>query len=69
MLLLVVPIISLSSILSSLLIVSLSEPRCIVLAPDLLFRCAKFLVTGLVQPRLDIYDLRPDISDPVVLTV
>jgi hypothetical protein len=40
------PVISLSSILSSLLIVSLSGPKRIVLTPDLLFRCMKFLVTG-----------------------
>jgi hypothetical protein len=44
MLLLVVPVISLSLILSSLLIVSLSGPRRIVLTPDLLFHCVKFLV-------------------------
>jgi predicted acyltransferase len=49
-LLLVVPIISLSSILSSLLIVSLSGPRRIVLAPDLLLHCVKFLVTGHIRP-------------------
>jgi hypothetical protein len=51
MLLLIVLIISLSSILSSLLKVSLSGPRRIVLAPDLLFRCTKFLVTGHIQPE------------------
>jgi hypothetical protein len=34
-----------------LLIVSLSGPRRIVLAPDLLFRCTKFLVTGHIQPE------------------
>jgi hypothetical protein len=49
-LLLVVPVISLRSILSSLLIVSLSGPRRIVLAPGLLFHCVKFLVTGHIQP-------------------
>jgi hypothetical protein len=50
MLLLAVPIISLSFILSSLLIVSLSGRRRIILAPDLLFRCTKFLVTGHIHP-------------------
>jgi hypothetical protein len=49
-LLLVVPAISLSSILSSLLIISLSRPRRIVLARDLFFHCSKFLVTGHIRP-------------------
>jgi hypothetical protein len=49
-LLLVVFVIFLSSILSSLLIVNLSEPRCIILAPNLLFYCVKFLVTGHIRP-------------------
>jgi hypothetical protein len=49
MLLLAVPISSLSSILSSLLLVSLSGSRRIVLALDLLFYCAMFLVTGHIQ--------------------
>jgi hypothetical protein len=69
MLLLVVPVISLSSILSSLLIVSISGARHIVLPPDLLFCYAKFLVTGHIRSSPDISDLRPDISDPTVLTV
>jgi hypothetical protein len=76
MLLRVVPVISLSSILSSLIIVSLSGPRHIVLAHDLLFRCMKSLVTGHIHPQIghirpsaDISDLRPDISDPTVLTI
>jgi hypothetical protein len=69
MLFLVIPVISLSSILSSLSIVSLSGPRRIVLALDLLFHCAKFLVTGYIRASLDISDLRPDISGPIVLTV
>jgi hypothetical protein len=58
MLLLVVPVISLSSILSSLLIVSLSRPRCIVLAPDLLFHCSKFLVTEHIRPQSRTYPAR-----------
>jgi hypothetical protein len=49
-LLLVVPIISLNFILSSLLMVSLSGPRRIILAPDLLFYCMKFLVTRHIWP-------------------
>jgi hypothetical protein len=65
-LLLVIPVISLSSIVSNLLIVSLSRPRRIILAPDLLFHCSKFLVTGYIQPSMNISDLRPDISVPVV---
>jgi hypothetical protein len=59
--------------LYSLLIVNLLGPRFIILAPDLLFRCSKFLVIGHIRPQaryirsiLDISDLRPDISDPVV---
>jgi hypothetical protein len=59
MLLLVAPVISLSSILFRLLIVNLSGPRRIVLASDLLFHCIKFLVTRHIWPR-------PDISDPAV---
>jgi hypothetical protein len=58
MLLLVVPVISLSSILSSLQIVRLLGPIRIVLAPDLLFRCAKFLMIGHIRPSPDIFDLR-----------
>jgi hypothetical protein len=49
-LLLVAPVISLNSILSGLLIVSLSGPRLIVLAPDLLFRYSKFLMIGHIRP-------------------
>jgi hypothetical protein len=64
MLLLVVFVIFLSSILSSLLIVNLSEPRCIILAPNLLFYCVKFLVTGHIRPSPDISDLRSDIFTP-----
>jgi hypothetical protein len=66
---LVISVISLSSILSSLLIVSLSRPRRIVLAPGLFFCCTKFLVTGHIRPSPDISDLRSDISIPTVLTV
>jgi predicted acyltransferase len=69
MLLLVAPIISLSSILSSLLLVSLSGTRRIVLAPDLLFCYINFLVTGHIQASSNISDLRPNISNPDVLTV
>jgi hypothetical protein len=69
MLLLFVPVISLRFILSSLLIVSLSGPRRIVVTLDLLFHCVKFLVTGHIRSSLNISDLRPDISGPVVLTV
>jgi hypothetical protein len=68
-LLLVVPVISLSSILSSLLRVSLSGPRRIVLAPNILFYCTKFLVTGHIRPSTNISDLRPDISGSAVLTI
>jgi hypothetical protein len=75
-LLLIVPIIFLSFILSSLLTVSLSGLRRIVLASDLFFRCTKFLVTGLSGPQTrhiylipDISDLRPNISGTAVLTV
>jgi hypothetical protein len=66
---LVISVISLSSILSSLLIVSLSGPRRIILALGLFFCCTKFLVTGHIRPSPDISDLRPDISVPTVLTV
>jgi hypothetical protein len=69
MLLLFIPVISLSFILSSLLTVRLSGPKCIILVPDLLFRCTKVLVTGHIGPSPDISDLRPDIFGPVVLTV
>jgi hypothetical protein len=48
--LLIVPIIFLRSILSSLLIVRLSGPRRIALAPDLLFRSMKFLVIRHIWP-------------------
>jgi hypothetical protein len=65
-LLLVAPVISLSSILSSLLIVSLSGPRHIVLAPNQLFSYSKFLVTGHIWPSPDISDPRRDISGPAV---
>jgi hypothetical protein len=76
MLLLVVPAISLSFILSSLLIISLLGTRRFVLAPDLLFRYVNFLVTRHIRPQTghiqaspDISDLRPDISGSIVLTV
>jgi hypothetical protein len=39
------------------------------LPPDLLFCYAKFLVPGHIRSSPDISDLRPDISDPTVLTV
>jgi hypothetical protein len=54
-LLLVVPVISLSSILSSLLIVNLSGPRRIILVPDLLFHYMKFLMTKHIQPPNQTY--------------
>jgi hypothetical protein len=49
MLLLIVTIIYLSSTLSSLLIVSSSRHKRIVLASDLFFRYSKFLVTGHIR--------------------
>jgi hypothetical protein len=68
-LLLVVLIIYLSFISSSLQIVSLSEPRRIVLASDLLFHCVKFLVIEYIRPSPDIPALRMNIFNPAILTV
>jgi hypothetical protein len=75
MLLLVIPYISLSSIVFSLQVVSLSGPRFIVLDLDLLFCSTCSYLTEYIWPQarhirhsLDISDLRPDISRPTILT-
>jgi hypothetical protein len=75
MLLLLVPLISLSSIVFSLQVVSLSEPRFIVLTPDLLFHSVCSCLTGHIRPQArhiwlspNISNLRPNISGPVILT-
>jgi hypothetical protein len=66
--LLVVPIIYLSFILFNLLVVSLSGSRSIILAPDLFFHSARSSFPGHIRQSLDISDLRPNISGPLVLT-
>jgi hypothetical protein len=58
-LLLVVPVIYLNFILSSLLVISLSEPRYIVLAPDLFFRSASSSFPRHIWPPSLTYPAKP----------
>jgi hypothetical protein len=73
-LLLVIPLVSLSSIVFSLQVVSLLGPRFIIFPLDLLFHSARSSLTGHIHPQighirpsLDISDLMPDISGSIVL--